>query len=63
MHKALLPKDDIDRLYASVKDGGRGLVNIEDSVEATIQQLEEYIEKHKREYIRRNKIANVSIPT
>ena len=44
MHKALHPRDDVDRLYVSRKEGGRGLANIEDSVEASIQQLGDYIE-------------------
>ena len=47
MHKALHPRDDIDRLYVSRKEGGRGLASIEDSVDASIQQLEDYIEKHE----------------
>ena len=37
MHKALHPRDDVDRLYVSRKQGGRGLASIED-----------YIEKHER---------------
>ena len=46
MHKALYPKDDVDRLYVSRKEGKRGLASIEDSVDASsIQQLEDYIEK------------------
>ena len=48
MHKALHPKDDVDRLYVSRKERGRGLASIEDSVDASIQRLEEYIEKHER---------------
>ena len=48
MHKALHPRDDIDRLYVSRKEGGRGLASIEDSVDASIQWLEDYIEKHER---------------
>ena len=48
MHKALHPRDDVDRLYVSRKDGGRGLASIEDSVDASIQRLEDYIEKHER---------------
>ena len=36
MHKALHPRDDVDRLYVSRKDGGRGLANIEDSVDSSI---------------------------
>ena len=48
MHKALHPRDDVDRLYVTRKEGGRGLVSIEDSVDASIQRLEDYIEKHER---------------
>ena len=45
MQKALHPKDDIDRLYVSRKEGGRGLTSIEDSIDALIQRLEDYKEK------------------
>ena len=48
IHKALRPRDDVDRLYVSRKEGGRGLASIEDSVDASIQRLEDYIEKHER---------------
>ena len=48
MHKALHPRDDVDRLYISRKEGGRGLASIEDSVDASIQRLEDYIEKHEQ---------------
>ena len=44
MHKVLNPRDDVDRLYVSRK-GGRVLVNIEDSVDASIQRLEDYVQK------------------
>ena len=47
MHKALHPRDDVDRLYVSRKEEGRGLATIEDSVDASIQRLEYYIEKHE----------------
>ena len=43
MHKALHPRDDVDRLYVSRKEEGRGLANIEDNVDASIQRLEDYI--------------------
>ena len=46
MHKALHPRDDVDRRYVYRKKGGSGLANIEDSVDASIQRLEDYIEKH-----------------
>ena len=48
MHKALHPRDDVDRLYVSRKEWGRGLANIEDTVDESIQRLEDYIEKHER---------------
>ena len=46
MHKALNARDNADRLYVSRKGGGRGLASIEDSVDASIQWLEDYIQKH-----------------
>ena len=45
IHKALHPREDVDRLYESRKEGGRGLASIEESVEASMQRPEEYIEK------------------
>ena len=51
IHKALHPREDVDRLYVSRKQGGRGLASIEDTVDASIQRLEDYIEKHERERI------------
>ena len=42
MHKVLHPRDDVDRLYVSRKEGGRGLAIIEDSVDASIQRCEDY---------------------
>ena len=47
MHKALHPRDDVDRLYVSRKQGGRGLTSIEDIVDTPIQRLEDYIEKYE----------------
>ena len=43
MHKALHPRDDVDRR----KEGGRGFASNEDSVDASIQRLEDYIGKHE----------------
>ena len=48
MHKELHPRDDVDRRYVSGKQGGRGIASIEDTVDASIQRLEDYIEKHER---------------
>ena len=47
MHKALHPRDDVDRVYVSRKEGGRGLVSIKNSVDVSIQRLEDYREKHE----------------
>ena len=48
LHKALHSRYDVYRLYVSRKEGGRGLASIDDSVDASIQRLEDYIEKHER---------------
>ena len=37
MHKALDPRDDIDRLYVSRKKGRRGLASIHDNVYVSIR--------------------------
>ena len=47
MHNALHARDDVDRLYASRKEGGRGLASIEDNVVTSIQRLKDYLEKHE----------------
>ena len=36
IHKALHPRDDVDKLYVTRKEGGRGFSRIEDSVDAVI---------------------------
>ena len=46
IHKALHPRDDVDRLYVSRIKGGRGLTSSEDIVDVSIQQFEDYIQKH-----------------
>ena len=46
MHKALHRRDNIDKLYVSRREGGRGLTSIEDSVDTSIQRLEDHIQKH-----------------
>ena len=63
MHKALHPRDDVDRLYVSRKERGRGLTSIEDSVDASIQRLEDYIGKHGKGLITttRNNTDNTKI--
>ena len=45
MHKTLYSRNNADRRYVSRKEGGRGRTSIEDSIDASIQRLEDYIEK------------------
>ena len=52
MHKADHPRDVYDRRYVSRKEVGRGLASIEDTVDASIQRLGDYIEKHGERLIR-----------
>ena len=63
MHKALHPRDDIDRLYVSGKEGGRGLTSIENSTDTSIRRLEDYIEKQGERLITatRNNTDNMRI--
>ena len=51
MHKALPSRDDVDGLNASRREGGRELASIEDSVDASIQRLEDFIGKRGRRLI------------
>ena len=46
MHKALYPRDDVNSLYVSRKEGGRGIATIKESIDTLRQWLEDYIEKH-----------------
>ena len=39
----LQPKSDVDRLYIPRKDGGRGLIAIDDCVELAVRGLEVYV--------------------
>ena len=41
MHKAIHPRNDVDRLYVSRKVRGRGIGIIEDNADASIQRLED----------------------
>ena len=39
MHKALYLRDDVDRLYVSRKEGGRGFASIEDCINAKNKKI------------------------
>ena len=43
MHGSLHPRADVDRLYVSRKDGGRGLMSIEDSIQKEENSIALYI--------------------
>ena len=43
IYGTLHPKSDVDRLYVPRKEGGRGLISIEDCVELAIRGLEVYV--------------------
>ena len=45
MCKALHSRVDVDRLYVSRREGGKGLASIEDSVDASIKRLDDFREK------------------
>ena len=47
MHKALHPRDEVDRLYVPRKRGGRGLARIKDSIDTSIQRHKYYINKRR----------------
>ena len=49
MHKVLYPRDNVNRLYESRKEGKRRLTSIQDSVDESIQQLEDSIKKSAEE--------------
>ena len=51
MHKALHLRDDVNRLYVPRKEGGRGLASIEDSIDTSIQRLEDYIKNTNEDWL------------
>ena len=52
IYGALHPKSDVDRSYIPRKEGGRGLISIEDCVELAIRGLEVYVHANKERLIR-----------
>ena len=51
MYNALHPRDSVARLYLPRKEGGRGLMSVEDCVELAILGLENYIQKSNERLI------------
>ena len=59
IYGALHPKSEVDRLYIPRKEGGRGLISIEDCVELAIRGFEVYVhgsEERLMQAARRDKI-------
>ena len=51
MYRALNPRDSVARLYLPRKEGGRGLVAIEDCVEIAILGLENYVQDSRERIV------------
>ena len=51
IYGALHPKSDVDRLYIPRKEGGRGLISIENCVELAIRGLEVYVHETEERFI------------
>ena len=51
VYGSLHPKSDVDRLYIPRKEGGRGLISIEDCVELAIRGLEVYVHESEERLI------------
>ena len=47
IYGVLHPKSDVDRLYIPRKEGGVGLISIEDCVELAIRGLEVYVHRNE----------------
>ena len=48
MYGAQHPKADADRLYLQRRDGGRGLIGLEDCVQVEVHSLEKYLSTLKK---------------
>ena len=62
MHRMLHPKADVERLYITRKDGGRGLMEVETAFNTATTGLDHYL-KHKegrypKELLERYKATN-----
>ena len=51
MHNALHLKSYIDRLYIPRKEGGRGFQDVEETVEVTNLELENYVKESKERFL------------
>ena len=51
IYGVLHPKSDVDRLYIPRKEGGRGMISIEDCVQLAIRGLEVYVHRSEEKLI------------
>ena len=54
MLKTLHPRDDIDRLYV-LRNSGRAFASIDDTIDASIKRLQDFIKKSKEKLITRTR--------
>ena len=47
MNGALLPREDLDRLYMTRKEGGRGWMSVEDVVKVKEHSMSDYLKRAK----------------
>ena len=50
MHKMLHPKADVERLYISGKDGGRGLIDVEAAFKSVTIGFNHYLRHKEGQY-------------
>ena len=61
MHKALHPKSNVDRLYISRNEGGRGLISVEDTIETSKIGLERHIQESKERLLSAAKRSDMEV--
>ena len=59
MYGALHPRSDVDRLYVKRKEGGRGLINIEDCVNSEKNNLGLYVRDSEEDLLKGVKIVGI----
>ena len=52
MHRALHPRSNVNRIYAPRKDGGKGLLSIEDCVNIESRALGQYLKNSEDQWLR-----------
>ena len=61
MHKALHPKSNVDRLYISRNEGGRGLISVEDTIETSKIGLERHVQESKERLLSAAKRSEIEV--